>query len=201
MTLSQLFANRPVPGWANYRLPIPSLYLCGSSAHPGGGVTGLPGRNAALEVLRDWPSQPVAKPEWTRRAAEASHRPAHANARLWRHLPHRPFDTRCCRDRPWPSSRLEGCVGSQAVFKTDCRNVEAAMPRATHFGVCVGGEWGDRPNKMDVRFPFDGSVVGSIAIASADDVTAATDAAVDALEHALASASSGSNPLGGCEAP
>ena len=49
----QLFSFRPVPGWARYRTPIDGLYLCGSSAHPGGGVMGAPGRNAAREILRD----------------------------------------------------------------------------------------------------------------------------------------------------
>lgn len=49
----QLFSLRPVLGHANYRLPVPGLYLCGSGAHPGGGVTGVPGRNAAREMIRD----------------------------------------------------------------------------------------------------------------------------------------------------
>jgi phytoene dehydrogenase-like protein len=40
-------------GAARYRLPLPGLYLCGSGAHPGGGVTGLPGRNAAREIVAD----------------------------------------------------------------------------------------------------------------------------------------------------
>lgn len=53
LSLDQLFAARPLLGHANYRLPLPGLYLCGSGAHPGGGVSGLPGRNAAREVLRD----------------------------------------------------------------------------------------------------------------------------------------------------
>lgn len=53
LTLDQLFAARPVLGHADYRTPIDALYLCGSGAHPGGGVTGLPGRNAAREILRD----------------------------------------------------------------------------------------------------------------------------------------------------
>jgi phytoene dehydrogenase-like protein len=51
--LDQLFAWRPVIGLARYRLGIPGLYLCGSGAHPGGGVSGIPGRNAAREIVRD----------------------------------------------------------------------------------------------------------------------------------------------------
>ena len=50
---SQLFFLRPVPGWAQYRTPIKGLYLCGSGAHPGGGVMGAPGQNAAREILKD----------------------------------------------------------------------------------------------------------------------------------------------------
>ena len=50
--LDQLFSLRPIPGYADYRMPVAGLYLCGSGAHPGGGVTGLPGRNAAREILR-----------------------------------------------------------------------------------------------------------------------------------------------------
>jgi phytoene dehydrogenase-like protein len=52
MHLHQLFGFRPVPGWADYRTPLRGLYLCGSSAHPGGGVMGAAGRNAAQAVLR-----------------------------------------------------------------------------------------------------------------------------------------------------
>jgi phytoene dehydrogenase-like protein len=52
MTPGQLFAFRPVPGYASYRTPIRGLYLCGSAAHPGGGVMGTPGLNAAREILR-----------------------------------------------------------------------------------------------------------------------------------------------------
>ncbi len=54
MALDQLFSMRPLPGWARYRTPIRNLYLCGSGAHPGGGVTGAPGRNAAREILHDF---------------------------------------------------------------------------------------------------------------------------------------------------
>ena len=53
MTPSQLFSFRPVPGYADYRTPIRGLYLCGAAAHPGGGVMGAPGYNAAREILRD----------------------------------------------------------------------------------------------------------------------------------------------------
>ena len=53
MNLNHLFSFRPVPGFANYRTPIENLYLCGSGTHPGGGLTGLPGHNAAREILRD----------------------------------------------------------------------------------------------------------------------------------------------------
>jgi phytoene dehydrogenase-like protein len=51
--LDQFFAWRPLFGHARYRLGLPSLYLCGSGAHPGGGVTGAPGANAAREILAD----------------------------------------------------------------------------------------------------------------------------------------------------
>jgi phytoene dehydrogenase-like protein len=53
LALDQLFSARPVLGHGNYRAPIAGLYLCGSGTHPGGGVTGAPGHNAAHEVLRD----------------------------------------------------------------------------------------------------------------------------------------------------
>jgi phytoene dehydrogenase-like protein len=51
--LDQLFSARPVLGNAHYRAPIANLYMCGSGTHPGGGVTGVPGHNAAREILRD----------------------------------------------------------------------------------------------------------------------------------------------------
>nr|VDD50262.1 unnamed protein product [Brassica oleracea] len=53
MGLDSLFLMRPVKGWSNYKSPLKGLYLCGSGAHPGGGVMGAPGRNAALVVLQD----------------------------------------------------------------------------------------------------------------------------------------------------
>jgi phytoene dehydrogenase-like protein len=52
ITPDQIFFLRPVPGWARYRTPIEGLYLCGAGTHPGGGVMGACGRNAAREVLR-----------------------------------------------------------------------------------------------------------------------------------------------------
>ena len=54
LSLEQLFFMRPVPQWSQYRTPIEGLYLCGAGAHPGGGVTGAPGHNAAHQALRDW---------------------------------------------------------------------------------------------------------------------------------------------------
>ena len=54
LTLNQLFSARPVLGHGDYRMPLKGLYLCGSGAHPGGGVTGVPGHNAAREILRDF---------------------------------------------------------------------------------------------------------------------------------------------------
>jgi phytoene dehydrogenase-like protein len=51
--LDQLFSARPALGFADYRTPVPGLYQCGSGTHPGGGVTGAPGHNAAREILRD----------------------------------------------------------------------------------------------------------------------------------------------------
>jgi len=52
MSLDQMFVLRPAAGWARYRTPIKGLYLCGSGAHPGGGVMGAPGYNAAREILK-----------------------------------------------------------------------------------------------------------------------------------------------------
>jgi phytoene dehydrogenase-like protein len=54
MSLDQMFVMRPVAGWARYRTPVKGLYLCGSGAHPGGGVMGSPGYNAAREILKDF---------------------------------------------------------------------------------------------------------------------------------------------------
>ncbi len=53
ITPDQIFTFRPLPGWSNYRTPIAGLYLCGSAAHPGGGVLGAPGHNAARAILED----------------------------------------------------------------------------------------------------------------------------------------------------
>jgi phytoene dehydrogenase-like protein len=54
LSLDQLYSARPVLGNADYRTPIPGLYMCGASTHPGGGVTGAPGHNAAREMIRDF---------------------------------------------------------------------------------------------------------------------------------------------------
>ena len=53
LTLDQLFSARPMLGHADYRMPLAGLYLCGAGAHPGGGVTGAPGHNAACAVISD----------------------------------------------------------------------------------------------------------------------------------------------------
>lgn len=53
LRMDQLFSARPMLGHAAYRMPLTGLYLCGSGAHPGGGVTGIPGHNAAREMLKD----------------------------------------------------------------------------------------------------------------------------------------------------
>jgi phytoene dehydrogenase-like protein len=54
MTADRLYSFRPVPGWADHRTPVKGLYLCGAASHPGGGVIGACGRNAATEILRDF---------------------------------------------------------------------------------------------------------------------------------------------------
>ena len=54
LSLEQLFFLRPVPGWAQYRTPIRHLYMCGSATHPGGGIMGASGRNAAQKILSEW---------------------------------------------------------------------------------------------------------------------------------------------------
>jgi phytoene dehydrogenase-like protein len=70
MALDQLFCFRPIPDYADYRTPIANLYLCGSGTHPGGGVTGVPGRNCAQAVARDRRGGPLKR--WLgRRGGEA----------------------------------------------------------------------------------------------------------------------------------
>ena len=51
MTLDQMLILRPIPGWSRYRMPVRGLYLCGAGAHPGGGISGAPGYNAAQAIL------------------------------------------------------------------------------------------------------------------------------------------------------
>jgi phytoene dehydrogenase-like protein len=52
LALDQLFTMRPTLGWADYRTPLTGLYLCGSGTHPGSGLTGASGQNAAREILK-----------------------------------------------------------------------------------------------------------------------------------------------------
>jgi phytoene dehydrogenase-like protein len=54
LTADQLYWQRPASHWSDYRTPVTGLYQCGSSTHPGGGVSGIPGHNAAREILTDW---------------------------------------------------------------------------------------------------------------------------------------------------
>jgi phytoene dehydrogenase-like protein len=54
LALDQLYAMRPLLGWARYRTPIQGLYMCGAGTHPGYGVSGLSGLNAAREILKDF---------------------------------------------------------------------------------------------------------------------------------------------------
>ena len=51
LSLEQLFWSRPAPGWGRFRTPVPDLWMCGSAAHPGGGIMGAPGRIAAQQLL------------------------------------------------------------------------------------------------------------------------------------------------------
>jgi phytoene dehydrogenase-like protein len=56
-SLDQFFMFRPLIGWAQYRTPIKGLYLCGAGTHPGGGITGQSGANAAREIIQDFKSR------------------------------------------------------------------------------------------------------------------------------------------------
>ncbi len=73
MTIDQMLGARPLPDCAAYRTPLDGLYLCGSGCHPGGGVSGVPGRNAAETVIRDLNAVPAARPS---RATIGAARPA-----------------------------------------------------------------------------------------------------------------------------
>jgi len=61
LDLRQILSARPMLGYADYRCPIKGLYLCGSGAHPGGGVSGAPGHKAAREILRDFRRRRIAR--------------------------------------------------------------------------------------------------------------------------------------------
>ena len=69
LSLDQLYSARPVLGHADYRSPVPGLYMCGASTHPGGGVTGAPGHNAAREMIRDFRARRYANLVLRRRKA------------------------------------------------------------------------------------------------------------------------------------
>ncbi|MEX2127414.1 MAG: NAD(P)/FAD-dependent oxidoreductase [Xanthobacteraceae bacterium] len=64
LMLDQILFMRPLPGWSRYRMPVDGLYLCGSGTHPGGGVTGAPGHNAAREILRDFKRRRLRRARW-----------------------------------------------------------------------------------------------------------------------------------------
>ncbi|HEY5070825.1 MAG TPA: NAD(P)/FAD-dependent oxidoreductase [Caulobacteraceae bacterium] len=74
LTLDQLYSARPALGHADYRSPVNGLYMCGSGTHPGGGVTGAPGHNAAHEILRDFGARLAARAprRWKAKAATRS---------------------------------------------------------------------------------------------------------------------------------
>lgn len=59
LSLDQMFSTRPQPGFADYRMPVKGLYLCGAGGHPGGGVTGAPGHNAARAIIEDFRARKV----------------------------------------------------------------------------------------------------------------------------------------------
>jgi phytoene dehydrogenase-like protein len=104
-TQAQLFSHRPFPGWSRYRMPVRNLYLCGSGAHPGGGVTGAPGHNAAHEVLADLGAPAGDMQEWINRASRGNALEDVASAsaalslheRLWKHPRFRRVATRVAR--------------------------------------------------------------------------------------------------------
>ena len=79
-SLAHSGALRPAPGWAQHRMPIPGLYQTGGTTHPGGSVTGGPGRNAAIVMLTDLgddPQEVMRVPSWRTRAAPDSERRPH----------------------------------------------------------------------------------------------------------------------------
>jgi phytoene dehydrogenase-like protein len=72
LSLEQLFFLRPVPGWAYYKTPIESLYMCGSATHPGGGIMAAPGRIASQVILKEWKGGSSGKNNSSRPAAPAA---------------------------------------------------------------------------------------------------------------------------------
>ncbi len=81
LSLDQLFSARPVLGHGNYRAPVPGLYLCGAGTHPGGGVTGVPGHNAAREILKDVAAAVLTRAASARREPAGARSPEHRRCR------------------------------------------------------------------------------------------------------------------------
>jgi phytoene dehydrogenase-like protein len=74
LSLEQLFFLRPVPGWAYYKTPIESLYMCGSATHPGGGIMAAPGRIASQVILKEWKGGSSSKSNFSRSTEPAAAR-------------------------------------------------------------------------------------------------------------------------------
>ena len=134
LDLGQMFSARPMLGHADYRGPVPGLYMCGSGTHPGGGVTGLPGHNAAREVLRDF-KRSVPHPECEgsepRRMAANSALAAILRAALLRTL----LRMRSAVTHYPPHTALE----SAPSLSRDARGRSPARPNPGRSARCRGG--------------------------------------------------------------
>ena len=102
LSLDQLFWARPALGYADYRGPLQGLYHCGSGAHPGGGVTGAPGHNAARAIIADRRRR-FSNPPRGSRTPSPPDPSARCRPSRWRRIPPG-SGTRACF-RPWPGSR------------------------------------------------------------------------------------------------
>jgi phytoene dehydrogenase-like protein len=112
----QLFSHRPFPGWSRYRMPIQNLYLCGAGAHPGGGVTGAPGHNAAQEVLADLTTPVADLDDWVARAAAVDAREEVASATAALRLHERLWSRRRVR-------RFAAAAASKPIFRPVARRL------------------------------------------------------------------------------